>query len=67
MSIITLIEKQGTMLPPRARLTWREECVVDAFPAGMTLVQGGFGVADMTVADHLYSTRTGSSFCSPPV
>ena len=74
MSSIQLIDRQGVMLPPRGRMapvmtmTWRELCADDAKRAFMALEQDGFaGLIGGTVTDHTYSTRTGSSSCSPPV
>lgn len=74
MSSTQLIDRQGAILPPRLRMTpvvtttWRELCAVDAKRAFMALEQGGFaGLIGGTVTDHTYSTRTGSSSCSPPV
>jgi hypothetical protein len=74
MSSTKLIARQGTILPLRVRtiptmtLTWRELCTVDAGRAVMALEQGGFaGFIGDAVTDHKYSTRMGSSSCSPPV
>ncbi|WP_375432294.1 hypothetical protein [uncultured Friedmanniella sp.] len=67
-SSIAMIEKQGTTLRPRVPMAWREECVLGAFPVAMAFVQDGTtGFTGVAVIDHLYSTRTGSSSCSPPV
>lgn len=74
MSSIQLIDRQGHILPSRVRIapvmsmTWRELCADDAKRAFMALEQGGnAGFFGSTVTDHTYSTRTGSSSCSPPV
>lgn len=68
MSIATLTEKQGTILPPRMLTGWRDECVLDAFAAVQALAQGAVtGFAGVDVTDHHYFTRTGSPSCSPPV
>ena len=74
MSSTKLIARQGTVLPLRVRMiptttvTWRELCAVDAGRAVMVLEQGGFaGFTGDAVTDHQYSTRMGSSSCSPPV
>jgi hypothetical protein len=74
MSSIQLIARQGAILPPRLRMTpaismtWRELCAVNAKPAFMALEQDGFAsLMGGTVTDHTYSTRPGSSSCSPPV
>lgn len=75
MSSIQLIDRQRTASPSRVRIapvmtmTWRELCADDADRAVMALLeQGGFaGFLGSAVTDHTYSTRTGSSSCSPPV
>ena len=68
MSSIQLIDRHGTLLPPRVPTDWRELCVVDAKLAAQAIEQGGFaGFTGNTVTDHMYPTRWGSSSCSPPV
>jgi hypothetical protein len=70
MSSNLLIERPWAILPsrvPAITTTWRELCAADAKRTVVALEQGGFaGFVGQAVTDHMYSTRWGSSSCSPP-